>query len=198
MGIKYEVEGLEKLPNGPYLVLSNHQSFWENFFMQLIIPEHSWVIKKELFEIPVFGWGLRMVEPIAVDRSATASIVQILEEGQKKLQSGLSIVIFPEGTRVKPDRSVAFKPSAAKLALKAEVPVVLMAHNAGVLWPKGFWFQKSGTINVKIIESMMPSEIAHHDARSLTEYIQERINAEKRTLAQEAVSVERNSVKSAV
>jgi 1-acyl-sn-glycerol-3-phosphate acyltransferase len=182
MDIKYEVQGLEKLPNGPYLVLSNHQSFWENFFMQLIIPEHSWVIKKELFEIPVFGWGLRMVEPIAVDRSATASIVQILEEGKKKLQSGLSIVIFPEGTRVKPDRSVSFKPSAAKLALEAEVPVVLMAHNAGVLWPKGFWFQKSGTINVKIIETMMPGEIARYDARSLTDYIQQRINTEKQVL----------------
>jgi 1-acyl-sn-glycerol-3-phosphate acyltransferase len=86
MGIKYQVDGLERLPEGPYLVVSNHQSFWENFFMQVIIPEHSWVIKKELFAIPVFGWGLRMVEPIAVDRNNTVSVAQILFEGKKRLR----------------------------------------------------------------------------------------------------------------
>ena len=187
VGIKYGVHGLEKLPaKGPYLVLSNHQSFWENFFMQVIIPEHSWVIKRELFNIPVFGWGLNIVEPIAVDRSDTSSVVQILNEGQKKLNQGLPIIIFPESTRIKVDKTVGFKPSAAKLALAAKVPVVLIAHNAGTLWPKGVWFKEPGLITVKVLEVIPPEEILQHDARSLTNYIQDRINTEKNLLVGKA------------
>ncbi len=68
-GINYEVIGREKLPQNskPYVVIANHQSFWENFFMQLIISKHSWIMKEELFDIPVFGRGLRMLDPIAIN-----------------------------------------------------------------------------------------------------------------------------------
>ena len=185
-GIKFKVIDREKLPvdGNPYIALSNHQSFWENFFMQIIIPEHSWVIKKELFDIPVFGFGLRSVAPIAVDRSDSRSVVQILEEGNKKIESGLSIVMFPEGGTVKPDCSVKFKPSAARLALNTGVPVVLIVHNAGLVWPKGFWFKRPGTVKVKIIECLSSAQINSYgaDARELTYYIQEKINSEKKIL----------------
>lgn len=183
-GIKYKVIGLSKLPRDgkPYLALANHQSFWENLFMQLIIPKHSWVIKKELYSIPIFGWGLRTVLPIAVDRSNSRSVIQILEEGQKKIDQGLSIVMFPEATRVKVDKNVKFKPSAAKLAISANVPIVLIAHNAGVFWPKGFWFEKPGTVTVKILEVIPVLKYKDYDVRTLTEYIQERINKEKEML----------------
>jgi len=185
-GIKFTVIDREKLPvdGNPYIALSNHQSFWENFFMQVIIPEHSWVIKKELFDIPVFGFGLRSVSPIAVDRSDSRSVVQILEEGSKKIESGLSLVMFPEGGTVKIDRSVKFKPSAARLALNTGVPVVLIVHNAGLVWPKGFWFKRPGTVKVKVIECLSSEQISSYgaDARALTDYIQEKINSEKKIL----------------
>ncbi len=184
-GIKFKITGLEKLPKDgkPFLVLSNHQSFWENFFMQLIIPKHLWVIKQELFDIPFFGWCLKLLDPIAVDRNNNNSITQILEEGEKKLKQGLSIIIFPEGTRVKVERNVNFKPSAAKLALISNTPIILIAHNAGIVWPKGFWFKKSGIINVSIVEYMSSEYVSHfNDARSLTSYIQEKINKEKNHL----------------
>lgn len=183
-GIDYKVIGLEKLPKDgkPYLALANHQSFWENVFMQLIIPKHSWVIKRELFDIPVFGWGLRTVEPIAVDRSNSRSVLQILEQGKKKIDQGLSIVMFPEATRVKVGKCVKLKPSAAKLALNTNVPIALIVHNAGVFWPKGFWFTKPGIITVKILEVIPVKKYKDHDVRTLTEYIQERINTEKEKL----------------
>lgn len=183
-GITYKVIGAEKLPTDgkPYLALANHQSFWENVFMQIIIPKHSWVIKKELFDIPLFGWGLRTVFPIAVDRSNSRSVAQILKEGQKKIDQGLSVVMFPEATRVKVDKNVKFKPSAAKLAMNANVPIVLIAHNAGVYWPKGFWFEKPGMVIVKILEIIPVEKYKDYDVRSLTEYIQERINKEKELL----------------
>lgn len=183
-GLNYQVTGLEKLPTDgkPYLALSNHQSFWENLFMQLIIPKHSWVMKKELFNIPLFGKGLQTVSPIAIDRSVSQSVLQILNEGTKKIEEGLSIVMFPEGGTVRTNRNVKFKPSAAKLAINTNVPIVLIALNSGVYWPKGFWFRKPGTIMVKILEVIPVSKYKDHDVRTLTDYIEERINKEKEIL----------------
>jgi 1-acyl-sn-glycerol-3-phosphate acyltransferase len=194
-GIKYEVMGMEKLPKDgkPHIVLANHQSFWENLFMQLIIPKHSWVIKQELFDIPIFGWCLRTVNPIAVDRSNSRSVVQILNEGQRKIEDGLSIIMFPEATRVKIDKNVKFKPSAAKLAMNTNVPIVLIVHNAGVYWPKGFWFRKSGLISVKILEIIPVQKYKDYDVRTLTDYIENRINKEKEILVRK---VEENSTQS--
>jgi len=181
-GLKYKVSGLEKLSSPPYVVVANHQSFWENVFMQIIFPEHTWVIKRELFNIPFFGWGFRLVDPIAIDRSRSNSINQILEQGQQKLLSKQCLIIFPEGTRILPHQTTKFKASAAKLTLLAKVPLVIMVHNAGLFWPKGFWLKKPGTIEVKIVEVMQIEQLKNYDARSLTAYIEEVINREKQKL----------------
>lgn len=181
-GLKYQVTGLDKLPKTPSIVLSNHQSFWEQVFMQLIIPEHSWVLKRELFNVPIFGWGLRMVKPIAVDRNANISVNQILREGQEKIKEGLWLIIFPESTRYRPEQNAKFKPSATKLASLAKVPIVMMAHNAGVYWPKGFWMTKPGIIQVTIIDVISVEKIEQSDVRELTEKIELIINKQKQLL----------------
>lgn len=186
-GLNYKVTGLDKLPKVPSVVLANHQSFWDNVIMQIIIPEHSWIIKKELFKIPFFGWGLKLMDPVAVDRKDNLSVKQILKEGQAKLQNGLWLIIFPESTRLRPEQTAKFKPSAIKLAVMTEVPMVLMAHNAGVYWPKGFWIKRSGTIDVKIITVVWPDKSDEkHDVRSLTEKIETIINTEKQVLFERA------------
>ena len=181
-GLRYNVTGLEKLPSTPSIVVSNHQSFWDQIFVQLIIPKHSWVLKKELFKIPLFGWGLRMVKPVAVDRNSNISVGQILKEGAEKITSGLWLIIFPESTRLRPDQTSKYKPSAAKLASVVKVPIVLMAHNAGVYWPKGFWIKKPGIIQVKIIDVIPVTEVEKHDARELTDQMEQIINREKKIL----------------
>ena len=188
-GIKYKVEGIEKLPTDgkPYIALANHQSFWENAFMQLIIPKHSWVIKRELESIPILGWIIKVTQPISVDRNNARSVVQILKKGAKKIDSGLSLVMFPEATRVRVDQNVKFKPSAAKLAINTGVPIVLIAHNAGLVWPKGFWFKQPGTITVKIIEYIPAKKVLSMDTRELTAYTQDRITDEKNKLAEISV-----------
>lgn len=182
--IEYEIEGAEKLPqNTPYVALPNHQSFWDNLFFPFLIPNSVFVIKRELFDIPVFGWGLAMVEPIAVDRSNIMSVKQIIIEGEKKIQQGISLVIFPEGTRVKPGNFLKLKPSAAKLALHCSVPIVIIVHNAGLFWPKGFWFEKPGVIKVKVLEVLDNTRIREfEDARSLTNYVETVMNREKELL----------------
>lgn len=186
-GLDYEVEGLEHLPKVPSVVLANHQSFWDNFIMQIIIPEHSWIIKNQLFKIPFLGWALKLAEPIAVDRTDNISVKQILREGDKKLASGLWLIIFPESTRLRPDQTTKFKPSAVKLASLTKVPIVLMVHNAGLYWPKGFWLRKPGTIKIKILESMYPEQIEKFDVRDLTDHIENIINIEKKKLVTEHI-----------
>lgn len=182
-GLDYNVYGIEKLPKAPYLVVANHQSFWENVFMQVIIPKHSWVLKKELFNIPFFGWGLKLVDPVSIDRSNKASVSHILKQGADKFSQNISLIIFPEATRLRPEQTVRFKPSAAALAIACRVPIVLIAHNAGLLWPKQFWIKKPGIITVKIIEVIAHVDVAGYDARSLTSYLEDKINKEKNILA---------------
>jgi 1-acyl-sn-glycerol-3-phosphate acyltransferase len=182
-GLRYQVLGLEKLPKGPAVFMANHQSFWENMFLQLIVPKHSWVIKKELLNIPVFGWGLKMVNPIAVDRKDNMSVNQIVKGGVEKLQQGLWLVIFPESTRLRPHEHRKFKPSGIKLAMEAKVPVVLMAHNAGLYWPKNIWIQKPGLITVEILSVLQPEDLENADVRQITSQVEEKINYSKNLLA---------------
>ncbi len=183
-GVKFCLEGLDLIPKKiPFLILPNHQSHWENFFMHLILPQNSWVIKREFFEVPIFGSGLKITEPIAIDRTSSMSVRQIIEEGRKKLENNISMVIFPEGTRVKVGRNIKLKPSAAKLAIEAKVPIVIIVHNSGNHWPKGFWILKPGTITLKVIEVLSVEKIESFvDARELTNYIQEVIHREKNLL----------------
>jgi 1-acyl-sn-glycerol-3-phosphate acyltransferase len=182
-GLNYRVEGLEKLPSTPSVLLSNHQSFWENVFVQIVIPRHSWVIKKELFDIPLFGWCLKKMDPIAIDRQNKTSVKDILTKGIKKLNSGLWLVIFPEGTRLKPTQNTKLKPSGIKVAMMASVPIVIMVHNAGIFWPKGIWIKRPGTIKVKIAEVIYPEQFAGLDVRTLTDQIEEIMVHQKSLLA---------------
>jgi 1-acyl-sn-glycerol-3-phosphate acyltransferase len=180
-GLNYTIEGMEKLPNTPSIVLLNHQSFWDNLIVQLFIPQHSWVLKRELFNMPLLGWGIKMLEPIDVDRSDHISVNKILREGQKKLSNGLWVIIFPEATRCRPGSMTRFKPSAVKLASMAKVPIIMVAHNAGMFWPKGLWI-KPGHIHVKIIDIIEIDEIISSETRELTTKIENIIHAEKQIL----------------
>jgi 1-acyl-sn-glycerol-3-phosphate acyltransferase len=181
LGIKYELINEHLIPKDgkPMIAISNHQSFWENFFMQLIIPVHTWFMKKELFSIPFFGWGLRLMKTIPLDRANKFSVRKILIEGKDRLENNISLIIFPESTRIAVGKCVNFKPSAAKLAIENKAPILLMAHDAGKYWPKGLWFTKPGTIKFKIIEYIDPIYYEKHDARSLTNYMESKINEEK-------------------
>lgn len=181
VGITHEVEGLENLPKGPAIIMPNHQSFWDNVITVHIFPRQSWVIKKELYNIPVFGLGLRLVEPIAVDRSDNTSVRQILNMGAEKIAAGLWVVLFPEATRIPVTRRVKLKPSGVKLAQQTGVPIVLMAHNAGLFWPKGFWIKKSGVIKAKIGPIIKVKET--DDVRVITQEIEDWMVREKDILS---------------
>jgi len=150
-GVRFNIIGQENLPEGGTIFLSKHQSTWETMAFQQILPPHVWVLKRELFKVPFFGWGLKMLKPIAIDRSAGRRAVdQLVRQGIKKLESNWSVMIFPEGTRVKPGQNIRYKLGGAILASQAKFPVVPVAHNAGEFWPKHSFIKYPGTITVVI------------------------------------------------
>jgi len=149
--LTHKVEGLENLPFGPAIVFSNHQSVWETFFLQQIIPPMAWVLKRELLWIPFFGWCLFLLEPIAIHRKAGRKALHILlKEGKKRLAKGRWIVVFPEGTRVAPGQSGRYAIGGAMLAEKTGVSVVPIAHNAGEYWGKRSFLKMPGVIRVVV------------------------------------------------
>lgn len=157
LGIRYRIEGLEHLPAGPCVVLSKHQSAWETIAFQLFMPPLSFVLKKELLRIPFFGWGLAMTSPIAIDRSAGREALKVLEtQGRERLASGFWVLVFPEGTRVRPGERGRYNVGGAWLAVKAGVPVLPVAHNAGRLWGKNAFIKHPGEVTV-IIGAPIPT-----------------------------------------
>ena len=101
--IRHEITGLENITDTPTIVLSKHQSAWETLAFQAIFPTQVYVLKRELLWIPIFGWGLAMSSPIAIDRSAgREALKKLVANGQARLNRGFWVVIFPEGTRITP------------------------------------------------------------------------------------------------
>lgn len=151
-GLGYEVQGREYLPTEASVVLSKHQSTWETIALRgLLAPRHTWVLKRELLAVPFFGWALRLFRPIAIDRAAGRNAVrQLLKEGKAALDDGLSVVVFPEGTRVAPGERRRYAVGGALLAVKAGVPVVPIAHNAGVFWRRRDIRKYPGTIQLVV------------------------------------------------
>ena len=150
-GIRYRVVGTENIPREPCIILSKHQSAWETLAFQLIFPPQVWVIKRELLQVPFFGWGLAMLRPIAIDRRGGAQALrQTLEQGRDRLASGFSIVIFPEGTRTAPGTQGSYHPGGAWLAIQTGAPVLPVAHNAGSCWPRNAWIKYPGLVTVSV------------------------------------------------
>jgi len=150
-GLKYHVEGREHLPGRTAIILAKHQSTWETFAFQQIFPPQVWVLKHELLWVPLFGWALKMLDPIAIDRgSGRKAVQQIIDQGRQRLESGRWVVVFPEGTRVAPGHHRRFGIGGAVLAAETGHPVVPVAHDAGHYWPRRGFLKKPGTIRVVI------------------------------------------------
>jgi len=159
-GINYQVYGRENLPSTNAIAWCKHQSAWETLFLQVLLPPQSWVLKRELLWIPFFGWGLALLEPIAINRQKTTSLKQLLEQGKKRLQQGRWVVIFPEGTRVPVGENGKCSRSGALLAKDSGYLLVPIAHNAGICWPKNSLIKKPGTISVIIGPALDPKQLS--------------------------------------
>ncbi|WP_462322267.1 lysophospholipid acyltransferase family protein [Halochromatium sp.] len=151
-GVSIEVDGLENIPKGqPVVVMCNHQSQWETFYLQLLISPQATILKRELLWVPFFGWGLALLRPIAIDRSkGSQALKTLLRVGQERLREGISVVIYPEGTRQPPGSIGSFNVGGAMLASRASVEVLPMSHNSGDCWPGRSLLRLPGTIRLRI------------------------------------------------
>lgn len=176
-GVKYEIKGAENIPKGtPFVVMAKHQSTWETFFLQLYFHPLSTILKKELLRIPCFGWGLAMMRPIPIDRSnPRAAIKEVKEKGVMRLQQGMNVLVFPEGTRTPYGETGTYARSGADIAVSAGVPVLPVAHNAGLLWPMHIWKKYPGTITVSIGQ---PIPVDGRNSKQITEEVKQWVETE--------------------
>ncbi|MCF6775949.1 1-acyl-sn-glycerol-3-phosphate acyltransferase [Thiotrichales bacterium 19X7-9] len=149
--LRVRVKGKENIPETACIFLSKHQSPWETLVLPSLGPKSCFVLKKELLAIPWFGWGLRSVGSIAIDRSQNMqALKQVISQGKDRLGRGISITVFPEGTRVLPGKHPKFHKSALSLAKMTKSIVVPIAHNSGSFWPARSGIIKPGTIDLVI------------------------------------------------
>jgi 1-acyl-sn-glycerol-3-phosphate acyltransferase len=174
-GLKYVVEGRERIPPGNHIVMSNHTSAWETVAQFLIFPPQVWVLKRELLWIPFVGWGLKLLRPISINRGeGHRAVNQVVEQGKARLADGLWIIIFPEGTRVVAGEKRKYGVSGALLATAANKFVVPLSHNAGDFWVRRGILKKRGTVRVIIGE---PIDATGKDPRRLNEEVRQSIDA---------------------
>lgn len=179
--LTHTVTGSEHIPPGPAIILCKHQSAWETMAVQTIFPPLVFVLKRELLRIPLFGWGLAALDPIAIDRgSGVKAARRIVEQGAERLGRGLSVVVFPEGTRTAPGQPGRYQPGGGMLAEKTGLPVVPVAHNAGRYWPRNSFTKRSGIIRVVIGP---PIASAGKTAKQITEEAADWIEATAKELA---------------
>ncbi len=159
-GIRIEVEGTENIPDQPSVIMIKHTSTLETLWQVTAFPQTTWVLKREITWMPIFGWVIGLaLKPIAINRSSGGSAVkQVIRQGKQKLDDGIWVTIFPEGTRMPPGETRRYGVSGAALAANAECPVVPVAHNAADFWSKRSFSKHAGTVRFVIGPSVDPTK----------------------------------------
>jgi 1-acyl-sn-glycerol-3-phosphate acyltransferase len=167
---KISVEGREKgLKKPPYIIISNHQSILDILIMNCLFYRFRWISKIENYKVPILGWYLRMARYIAVDRGNKESKAEMMEKSAKSLREGISVMIFPEGTR-SPDREIAqFKLGAFQLALMTDKSIlpVIVDGTGGVLPKHGLIFSSGNKLKLRVLDPVHPGSFGTGDPEEL-------------------------------
>ena len=176
-GIKVEVIGKENLPTEPCVIVSNHQGQWETYSMQYLFHPMCTLLKKELLYIPLWGWAMKMLNPIAINRNKPKeAILQTLEEGSDRLKKGMYVLLFPEGTRVKAGRVGKYARSSFELAKRNGVMVLPLCHNSGDCWPAHKFIKRPGKITLTIGEPFYVED-SKQSASDVKEWVEKKLNS---------------------
>ena len=157
-GIRYEIRGKENLPDAPAVLLSKHQSAWETIFLLPMMPRPLvFVFKREILFIPFFGWAMALLRMIPIDRSkGKNAFKEVVRHGKRRLEQGLWIIMFPEGTRIPVGQTGKYKSGGTRLAIDTGALVVPIAHNSGECWPKNSFIKRPGLVTVSIGKPISP------------------------------------------
>jgi 1-acyl-sn-glycerol-3-phosphate acyltransferase len=156
-GTRVEYRGLEKLPKGPLIVAAKHQSSWETFALLWLFDDFTFIVKRELMWIPIFGWCMWKGGMVPVDRGAgSQALAAMTLHAREKVGSGRQLIIFPEGTRRPAGAEPRYKFGVAHLYSELGVPCVPVALNSGLFWPRRKFLRYPGTIVVEILDPIPP------------------------------------------
>ncbi|NDC60667.1 MAG: 1-acyl-sn-glycerol-3-phosphate acyltransferase [Betaproteobacteria bacterium] len=187
LGIRYVVEGWDNLPteDKPAVLLVKHQSTYETFLMPVIMPRDlAYVFKKELLYVPFFGWAIGKLDMIHIDRRMRKQAFhKVSQLGQALLQRGVWVIMFPEGTRIARGKAGEYKSGGTRLAIDAGVPVVPIAVNSGVCWPRKAFIKSPGLVTVSVGK---PIDSVGRDPDELMAEVQQWIETEMHRLDPQA------------
>jgi 1-acyl-sn-glycerol-3-phosphate acyltransferase len=152
---RMEVRGLEKIPEGPLIVASKHQSMWETFALMPFFDAPLFIYKRELAWIPFFGWYLMKSKMIGVDRSGgLRSLMEMARRAPKEIRSGRQLIIFPEGTRTPVDAPPNYMTGVGQIYANSAVPCLPVALNSGLFWPRRTFMRYPGTLVVEFLDPL--------------------------------------------
>jgi 1-acyl-sn-glycerol-3-phosphate acyltransferase len=156
-GVSHEIRGRERVPEGVKLIASKHQSAWDTIIFLLDRPAPAFVLKKELLKIPVYGWYCIRTGMVPIDRAGgSRALREMIREARARMAVGRPLVIFPEGTRVPPDDHKPLQPGVAGLYRQLNVPVVPVALNSGLVWPKSGFVGTDRRIVLEYLDPIPP------------------------------------------
>jgi len=182
-GIKIEIEGREHFPDKACVVMAKHQSAMETIAMPMLVPPYTWILKRELFYIPFFGWALAAMGTIGIRRgNPREAIKQVIDQGKARLAQNRWVVIFPEGTRSAVGTTGNYQPGGVIVAQKAGAAIQPMAHNAGAHWPKRGFIKTPGTVTFKFLPLIDAETVSATKRNDLLQRLEKDIEAETRKL----------------
>ena len=170
-GLDFVASGQENIPDRASVVLLKHSSTYETIVQLLLFPNQTWVLKRELMWAPFLGWALATLRPIAINRSAgRAAVQQVIDQGRRRLDDDIWVMIFPEGTRMKPGSTRQYGLSGTLLAQDTGRLLVPVAHNSGDYWPRRGLRKRPGTVQFRIGTPVDPTG---RDPRQVNDEIQD-------------------------
>jgi 1-acyl-sn-glycerol-3-phosphate acyltransferase len=160
---KVDYRGLEKIPDGPLIVASKHQSMWETFALMQFFDAPLFIYKRELAWIPFFGWYLMKSKMIGVDRDGgMRSLMEMARRAPKEIRSGRQLIIFPEGTRRPVGAPPNYMTGVGQIYTSSGVPCLPVALNSGLFWPRRTFMRYPGTLVVEFLDPL-PSGLNRKD-----------------------------------
>jgi 1-acyl-sn-glycerol-3-phosphate acyltransferase len=183
-GVKVEFRGRENIPAGGIIIAPKHQSAWETMALVTQFPDFTYILKRELMWLPMFGWYLARAEQVAIDRSRGANALATATEiASRILREGRQLFIFPEGTRRPVGAPPRYKFGVARIYAAANASCLPVALNSGLFWPKRSFLRPPGTIIVEYLEPIAPGL----DAQVFFDLLQERIETATNRLIAETL-----------
>ena len=194
-GIKVEYRGLAKIPPGPLLIASKHQSLWETFALLTLFPDPAFILKRELIWIPFFGWYAWKAGMIPVHRGKRSqALADMTVCARAELARNRQIIIFPEGTRRAPGAEPSYKYGVVYLYAETAVPCLPIALNSGLFWPRRSMGRYPGTVLVEVLDPIAPGL----DKQVFSERLQQVIEtATARLVAEGERELAKNGIKDA-